>query len=175
MTLTFRDTDEFDIKDISVCNKKFSIFMHLLRRLYDDFKYVAVLELQKREAVHYHILCDLPFIDKKKIAVFWGLGFIDIRRTNVAYEALIYILKYFHKSVDDKRFRNKRIYFCSKNLVRPKNFYSEKAYYLRGKMSDENRYPTYSYTMDSPENGKIHVVEYNLKYTPPRSVTPNDE
>src|SRR5690606_13269626 len=75
ITLTFRDTEAFDIRDVHDTNREFKKFIQRMRRRYGDFKYIAVIEFQdenKRGAVHYHLICKLPYIHYTEIANIWG-------------------------------------------------------------------------------------------------------
>ncbi len=117
LTLTFGECD-FDISNPRICNKLLSNFIQKLRKIYPNFKYLGVIEFQKRGAVHYHILCDLPFIVKEKLAELWGYGFIDIRKPD--FLAVNYLSKYLEKSLFDKRFKGVRVFFYSKNLIKPR-------------------------------------------------------
>lgn len=162
ITLTFDNKCDFDITNISECNKKFSIFMRLLRRLYSDFKYIGILEFQERGAVHYHIACDLPYIDKRRISTFWGLGYLDIRQIGSTYGTIFYLLKYVIKSLYDERYRGKRIYFTSNNLRKTQDCYNERAYAIKNELLRNGVKPTFSYVENSPEHGRITVTEYNL-------------
>jgi hypothetical protein len=53
-----------------------------LKREGSDFKYIAVKEVQKRGAIHYHVLCVYSrryvFPSPDEIAKSWGLGFVKI-------------------------------------------------------------------------------------------------
>lgn len=113
LTLTFGDCD-FDITNPKICNKKLSKFLQKLRELFPDFKYLGVIEFQKRGAVHYHILCDLPFVDKERLAKMWKHGFIDIRKPD--YVIGTYLFKYLAKDLNDEKLKGVRVYFRSKNL-----------------------------------------------------------
>ena len=69
ITLTFKE----NIIDIENANRKFRYFIDTVRRKFDNFKYICVPEFQKRGAVHYHLLTNIPydsnlfFSDEKKI------------------------------------------------------------------------------------------------------------
>jgi hypothetical protein len=116
LTLTFGDCG-FDITNPKICNKLLSKFLQDLRKLYPEYRYLSVIEFQKRGAVHYHILCDLPFIDKEKLAKLWGYGFIDIRKPD--YLVGSYLFKYLSKTLYDEKLKGVRVYFYSKNLDKP--------------------------------------------------------
>lgn len=76
ITLTFAQ----NIKDPIEANKHFKTFIRDLKTL-GMTKYLAVIEFQDkndRGAVHYHMLCDLPFVYQKKLKEIWGLGSLRI-------------------------------------------------------------------------------------------------
>lgn len=61
LTLTFAD----NLTDIDKANYQFKKFIERLKYRYSsiELKYIAVIEFQKRGAVHYHLLNNLPYID----------------------------------------------------------------------------------------------------------------
>jgi len=114
LTLTFKK----NMTDISRANYDFKIFRQKLERyIGQDLKYIAVMELQKRGAVHYHTLCELPFIDKLELSKMWGHGFIDIKRIDHIRNIGSYMSKYLTKSLllPD----GKKRFFKSQNLKEP--------------------------------------------------------
>lgn len=132
LTLTFRKTSEFDIKDYTETKIEFDKFMKRMRRFIETnhkgkkLKYIAVHEIQKtRQAYHYHIvLFDFPFTKHKTISDIWGNGFIKINKIpkDVAkIDVGIYISKYFAKEENTQRYQNK--YYMSRNLTKPKVSY----------------------------------------------------
>ncbi len=164
ITLTFNNENDFDINDPFECNKKFTIFMKRIRRRYKNIRYIVVVEFQKRGAVHYHLLTDLPYIEKSELSEIWEYGFIDIRAIRSAEEIGRYISKYFTKNINDPRLKGARLYHTSKNLIRSKIFYFEKAndiqdYILKNKLT-----PNFQKPYDSELNGKIYYEEYILDY-----------
>lgn len=119
VTLTFTDQSDFDIKSIPDCNKKYQAFIRRLSRQMGVFKYITVIEYQKRGAVHYHILCNLPYIKKVELGNIWSHGFVQINRVSDDGHIVRYISKYMMKNADDPRFSNLRRYHCSTKLDRP--------------------------------------------------------
>jgi len=160
LTLTFGDCD-FDITDPRICNKKLSRFLQKLRKLYPTFKYIGVIEFQKRGAVHYHILCDLPFTDKDKLAEMWGYGFIDIRKPD--YVIGRYLFKYLAKDLNDAKLKGVRVYFCSKNLNKPKTATGLNAYDIA--KSVQNTEITFANSYFNKYNGD--VIQYRQLKIPP--------
>lgn len=125
LTLTFGDCN-FDITNPHLCNKKLSKFLQDLRRIFPKYRYLGVLEFQQRGAVHYHILCDIPYLAKEELANLWGYGFIDIRKPD--FLAVNYLTKYLEKSLFDERLKGVRVYFYSKNLEKPRKVTGIKAF-----------------------------------------------
>lgn len=121
LTLTFKE----NIQDIERANREFTLFIKRLKRYLKNqqLKYIATWELQQRGAIHYHlVLFSVPYIDNKKLGELWANGFIKINKIKetVKNEAVgVYITKYFVKDLD-KKANQKKAYFCSRNLIKPK-------------------------------------------------------
>lgn len=114
-TITFAD----NVTDLDIANKEFNKFIKRVNRLFPSFKYLAVPEFQKRGAVHYHLLCNLPFIDVNKLTDLWGNGFCFLRKIDKVDNVGAYVCKYLSKEIFDKRYFRKRKFFYSLNLLRP--------------------------------------------------------
>ncbi|OGC45211.1 hypothetical protein A2V49_01215 [candidate division WWE3 bacterium RBG_19FT_COMBO_34_6] len=170
LTLTFKGGLDFDIKDITICNKKYNTFEKKIRKIHQDYKYIKVAEFQdknKRGAVHFHVMCNLPYIDSEVLEKMWGYGFIKIRKP--PYDIAKYLFKYLIKNSYDKRFEGKRSWSHSKNLVVSKVWYQQMAIAGRQDLADRNLAPNYSYSYESNFNGMIHVYEYDLNNPIPRT------
>lgn len=146
LTLTFAR----NLEDLAEANKEFNLFIkrlnYYLKKLdeaneddetdenteddededkdKESLKYISIWERQERGAIHYHvILFNLPFIKAKKIEEIWKNGFIKINLIKDEDKATgsvsTYLTKYFTKDIDD-RVREKKAYFSSRNLERPK-------------------------------------------------------
>lgn len=129
LTLTFEE----NITDLDYSNDEFKKFIKRVN--YQVFgtkksllKYVAVIEFQKRGAVHYHIACNLPFVDVDKLSKVWGHGFIRLNKikgdkkrfgTNECDNVGAYICKYMTKDNDDIRLKERKSYLMSRNLNKP--------------------------------------------------------
>ena len=85
---------------------------------YPDFEYLAVPEFQKRGAVHYHLLCDLPFVEVAELQEAWGQGFVKINKIDNVNNVGAYVSKYLGKEMDERSFGKKK-FFCSRNLKKP--------------------------------------------------------
>lgn len=97
-----------------------------------EMKYVAVIEFQKRGAVHYHILCNLPYIDVNSLAKTWGHGFIKLNKikgdrgrfgSDECDNVGAYVCKYMTKDNDDERLKGRKSYLMSQNLDKPQEIY----------------------------------------------------
>lgn len=114
-TLTFKE----NITDLNIANPLFNQFIKRITRRYPDFRYLAVPEFQKRGAVHYHLLCNLPFLPADELTFIWGHGFCFIRKVDSVDNMGAYICKYIGKENFDPRYFGKRKFFYSYNLNRP--------------------------------------------------------
>lgn len=133
LTLTFEE----NVIDLDYANDEFKKFIKRVN--YQVFntkkrvlKYVAVIEFQKRGAIHYHMLCNLPFIDSKSLAKIWGHGFIKINKIKGDKERFgssecdnvgAYVCKYMTKDNDDPRLLGRKSYLMSRNLDKPQEIY----------------------------------------------------
>jgi hypothetical protein len=122
LTLNFADGLGFDVKNVDECNKRFSLFIRRLRNFYKKLKYIAVIEFQdknKRGAVHYHLICNLPYIHWSVLKKIWIYGDINIKKPETIKDIFWYLPKYFNKNAEDKRLIGHRTFFYSKNLDKP--------------------------------------------------------
>lgn len=116
MTLTFN----ISVKDLNEANPYFQNFVKKLRRRYKDFKYICVPEFQpKSQRVHYHLLCNIPYIDNNELTQLWGNGFTFIRMIDNVDNLGAYICKYLGKANFDTRYFKKQKFFYSLNLLKP--------------------------------------------------------
>src|SRR5690606_31339998 len=127
VTLTFRNTDEFDINNPEICKTKVRLFIRKLKLIKQDLKFIFITEFQKRGAVHYHLLTDLQYINNEELGLIWGHGFIKINRIDKAKNLGNYVSKYMTKESFDLRLKNIRSYETSRNLVRPVVYQSSEA------------------------------------------------
>lgn len=122
MTLTMRD-----IVDISDAYKLYTAFGRKLKKHYgDEIAWIAVPEFQKRGAVHFHVLL-FNFHDShikserrtRRMAGYWGHGFVDLVKTDGSEKLSGYLAKYMSKAMSDHRLVGKRAYSASRNVLRP--------------------------------------------------------
>lgn len=87
VTLTFKD----NLYDMKKAKKHLEKWIEKMKILYPEFKYVYVLEFQKRGACHFHTLCSMDRGRKvskekfKKTTETWKYGNIDIAGINYKY------------------------------------------------------------------------------------------
>lgn len=92
----------------------------------ESLKYISVWERQERGAIHYHVIMfNLPFVEAKKLEEIWKNGFIKINLIKDEDKATgsvsTYLTKYFVKDIAE-RVREKKAYFSSRNLEKPKEW-----------------------------------------------------
>lgn len=119
-TLTFAD----NVTDLKYANNQFCCFIKRLNRYLtkmhkDKVQYIAVVEFQERGAIHYHLLCNLPFISAKTLQEIWGNGFIRINKIDDVDNVGAYVTKYMTKDNEDERLVGNRSYFTSQGLKKP--------------------------------------------------------
>lgn len=162
VTLTFRNTDEFDINNPEICKTKVRLFIRKLKLIKQDLKFIFITEFQKRGAVHYHLLTDLQYINNEELGLIWGHGFIKINRIDKAKNLGNYVSKYMTKESFDLRLKNIRSYETSRNLVRPVVYQSSEAIKIvkKYKLTQLNPEKMFEYT--SEYNGKVIKLRYTL-------------
>lgn len=111
LTLTFAE----NITDLKIANYIFNKFVLRMTYKYPGFEYLAVPEFQKRGAVHYHLLCNLPFIEIQELQAIWGQGFIKLNKIDNVNNVGAYVSKYLGKEMDERSFGKKK-FFRSQNL-----------------------------------------------------------
>ncbi len=164
VTLTFNDDNDFDITKLKECLVYLKKFLRRLSNMYPGFKYILVTEFQKRGAVHYHMICNLPFIDNDELGRIWGHGYTKILAMNNSRGVSVYLSKYLSKRLDDPRKLGHKLYYSSKNLIRPIKIYGEEAERLLKELEED---PTmnmdYSNEYETQNNGTATFQLYNPK------------
>lgn len=162
LTLTFAE----NMQDIAYANKCFKAFIRALRNeiIYhhqkdfpiENFKYLAVIEFQKRGAIHYHLIINMPFIPFEVLDPYWSHGWNKINKVHHVNDIGLYVSKYLYKDVNDPRLRGKRCYQTSRNLIRP--FEVTEKNFVRGFLSNvgKKKKLLYTNTFDNEYTGKVH-------------------
>ena len=165
VTLTFNNRQEFDLSDVKACNKHFKQFIQRMKRRFPELRYVAVIEFQKRGAVHYHMICNLPFVKKSELQTIWGAGFVKVNRIDKVDNVGAYVIKYMCKDTEDKRLQGLKAYNCSKGLQEPielttwRDEDSEAWKIVHDRLERES--PSYVAAYESDNAGKIEYRQYN--------------
>lgn len=164
-TLTFRE----NVQDMDKANEEFKKFRQRLSRHVwgrdkpNALKYVAVVEFQKRGAIHYHVVTfNMPYVPHKELLELWGHGAVHIEKIDDCDNVGAYMTKYMAKGLDDERLREKKCYFCSRGLAEPKEeiIKKEDLNALRVALSPNK---VYENQFENEQLGKICYEQYNLK------------
>lgn len=162
-TLTFKE----NITDLSKAYdelKKFKMRLkYYLKQNYKgkELKYVVVVEFQKRGAVHFHMLCNLPYIDCSVLAKMWGNGFVRINKIETVDNVGSYVVKYMGKDFDDDRVFGRKRYNRSRNLKQPKEMITKKEVEeFAAQLPDSKK--VYENTFENEYTGQIKYTQYNL-------------
>ncbi len=165
-TATFKD----NITNMDYANGQFKKFIKRIKYKYGDFKYLAVVEFQKRGAIHYHMLSDFGYIEHSDLEKLWGNGFVWIKDLLTGNNGKpvdnvgAYIVKYMNKNNIDKRLMGKKAYFTSRNLVRPEIVYEDIGLDECFEKYDINKnHMVYNNSFMSKENGLVDYFEFNKK------------
>lgn len=190
ITLTFKD----NVLDLDTANREFKKFaqrvnyalsvgaMHTLDNL--NFKYVSVIEFQKRGAVHYHLLSNLcvdfeprrgkrKTLSQKKFEVYfaqhiWKNGFVDVEPITVNPDINkdevdnvgAYIVKYMTKDNDDIKLQGRKSYLMSKGLVRPTEVRTLSAYVSNFGVENDYIEETYGLSNYQPNYKNTYYGDY---------------
>ncbi|MGE7192054.1 rolling circle replication-associated protein, partial [Lysinibacillus fusiformis] len=158
-TLTYAE----NMQDIKQSNYNFKKFIQRLNyTLKIKLKYTAVIEFQKRGAIHYHLLVyNLPYTPVDVLSDIWGHGFVKINKIDHVDNVGAYITKYMIKDNIDERLLGEKSYFSSRGLKKPEEYIlTEKEKETLLKSHDE--YITYSKNYENEYLGNIHKIQINL-------------
>ena len=116
VTLTFAE----NVVNVNQAYRMLSNFFKRLKRyLKKPPQYIAVLEFQKRGAIHFHVLMNIPYIPHKELERLWGHGFVKINQIDDTDNIGAYITKYMTKENMDERLAGQKSYTMSRNLKKP--------------------------------------------------------
>jgi hypothetical protein len=161
MTLTFAK----NITDLKTANYIFNQFIKRITYKYPDFKYLAIPEFQQRGAVHYHLLCEMPFIHFREITEIWGQGNIDIKTLNDVDNIGAYVCKYLSKDMFDERTFGKKKFFRSQTLLNPVEILGYWAIKFIEKFCSVLT-PVFEKVFKSKWVGEIEYFAYRLDFIP---------
>jgi len=118
-TLTYKE----NMTDRKTAVNDFNLFMKRLnyRLKWGSLAYVAVMERQKRGAIHFHLALNKR-IEFETMGNVWGLGFVMVSQFSGELDRVAgYMSKYLKKEMEnDLNDEGDKLYFNSKGLARPK-------------------------------------------------------
>lgn len=121
-TFTFKK----NVKDLKTANYEYKKF---IKRFYffmkNKYKYITVVEFQKRGAIHYHTLFfNVPYVKNLhlKIEELWGQGQTNLKSITEIKNISAYLAKYIRKGFFDKRLSRNKAYFCSRTCKYPDEY-----------------------------------------------------
>ena len=161
MTLTFAE----NITDLKEANYIFNQFIKRISYKYGDFEYLAVPEFQKRGAVHYHLLCKLPFVEISEMQAIWGQGFIKINKIDNVNNVGAYVCKYLSKDMFDERTFGKKKFFRSQSLSEPVELLGYSAMKFIEKYLSALK-PVFEKKFESEWVGEVEYKAYSLDFIP---------
>jgi len=163
LTFTYRRNET----NVATANRDWTHFIERLNVYYKKkHHYLAVVEFQKRGAVHYHCiffniepgvedsercgtqgcmafeLGNCNHGNHRRLAILWGHGYVDIERIRSAKNVGAYVCKYLNKAVTDPRLIGKKCYMTSHALLRPREYRNKTdidRILLRGKLVVERK------------------------------------
>lgn len=144
LTLTFKE----NMQNVDKADNLFKKFIFELRKRYPYLKYIATRELQKRGAIHYHVLLNQR-VNLKVARKLWKHGFIWLVGHKNKLEAVMYVLKYITKDV-------------AESVMVSKTGHTKKAYLSSQGLKKELKNCTMSFLINQPDQ----YVEYrdNLNF-----------
>lgn len=127
ITLTYAE----NMEDVAKSKKDLEYFVKNIKKVKNDFKYIAIPEFQKRGAIHFHLLTNLSLQDNNIITKqknnnkyydvkYWNKGFTSYEDISGDVKKIVgYISKYMTKDNADDRLFNFKRYTASQNLIKP--------------------------------------------------------
>lgn len=169
LTLTYAD----NVQNIKKSNLIFKNFMkrfnyYLYKNNYfernkSNLKYSAVIEFQKRGAIHYHIVFyNLPFLSSDIISKIWGQGFVKINKIDNVDNVGAYVCKYMSKDNFDSRLVGQKCYFNSRNLFKPIEIVEKKEIKSVVDSLSSQKFLNYHTVFNNDYLGHIVYKQYNI-------------
>ena len=155
LTLTYAENMQDIDQAFSDVRKCLRHLKYMVNKQGEELYYIGVPELQKRGAIHFHLLISIPvghpLLPEKELKTvrsegrlidlkyydfpFWNHGYstafpID-RQRNKDFKLSLYLIKYFYKGFENTFSGRKKI-LRSKNLDKPKELYLSDPEEIRG-------------------------------------------
>jgi len=119
LTLTFAGENP----DLDFAYYEFRKFIQRLKyKKGGNIKYLAVVEwgTAGTNRLHFHLVLDIPYVQKNLLQQIWGNGFVQINKIDHVSNLGAYISKYMGK--DTELLKGRKKYFHSRNLNKPKEY-----------------------------------------------------
>lgn len=168
VTLTWDNDREHDIRDVKECNAYFRKYVLRMKYRYPEFKYIAVIEFQDkngRGAVHYHMICNLPYVKKADLAKIWGGGFVKVNAIDKVDNVGAYVIKYMTADMSDRRLCGLNAYLHSRGLEKPQEVTTWRDSgdkWREIERAIDSKAPSYEATYESEVAGRIEYRQYNF-------------
>lgn len=161
ITLTFNNEQIFDINNLRECLPFYQKFLRRLRIKYKKLKFITVPEFQKRGAVHYHVLCNIPNVYQEEMHKLWPYGFSKVLAVESTTHLAFYLSKYLRKRFDDPRKQGHRLFYTSRGLERPKILYGPYAEAITNKLKrDHSNDVQYETNYETEHNGTVEYKQF---------------
>ncbi|WCK54746.1 hypothetical protein PP175_01530 [Aneurinibacillus sp. Ricciae_BoGa-3] len=169
ITLTFSDDCSINVQNLQECKKEFDKFKKRVCRFLtknghnSNFKYIGVTEFQdahNREAIHFHLVTDLPFIPQEKLQALWQNGGVWVKNCRSSVSTNHKISHYLSKGILDSRLNGHQRYMRSHNLVEPKVLYGREAEEFLAQTGIKNSQPEHSECYINNYQGKTVYRAY---------------
>jgi len=162
LTYTFDPKiNNINLFDPSSCLPFYQKAMRRMRKKYPDIKYITVTEFQKSGRVHYHTLCNIPYISKSDLNTIWSYGFTKAKAIKGTTHLALYLVKYMSKRFADSRKLGHRLFYTSHNLKKPKTIYLPVAEDLCEYLNNNQAYTVkYENQYPSAHNGLVSYKQY---------------
>jgi hypothetical protein len=161
ITLTFKNTDKFNLLSIDACATRKENFINKLKKLYPNVKYLLVPELQARGAIHYHMVTDAR-LSFKQLNHLWRYGFTYNTNIQNVLKASSYLTKYLSKNFGMEQFLGRRRYYCSTNLSRPTVVTGDLASKIISVVDSYDVAPVSSRSYNTEFHGKVTYELYRV-------------
>ena len=172
MTLTFAKSTT----NIKEANYIFNQFIKRIVYRYPDFEYLAVPEFQKdvdfhgrkKEnggSIHYHLICNMPYIEMDALEYTWGQGMVNIRQIGKVNNLGAYISKYLGKEMFNGKMFGKKKFFRSQSLFEAIEILGHFAMKFVEKFCSLLS-PVFEKTFESEWIGEVTYTAYSLEFIP---------
>lgn len=167
-------------QELQKCNTEFKKFIQRMNYYYENFRYVAVMAKQKKGNWHYHMFCNLPFIDYQELMEIWRNGGVYISKADK--DSFEIQWKYMLKNMSEDKapdLAGEKGYLASKGLKRNVVYRSwqrdeaEQVQKIEQYVQKRTK-PILQHTSKSPEHeGECWYYRYDISI--PEIVKPQDE